>query len=257
MIVIDTHVHLLVSKAAPPLWEEISFTADVARQDGLDVICITEHLDAQYYPDLVHGIFLEGKLGGELRAPGVVRLENGLILSSGAEIALCGGGDVGVHAAPEILLALRREKGSYGLGELLATLPTESNALAVVAHHYYWPGKCIAGLADYTDRIHAIEMPAKDLDNAQRYSDLAERLNLALVGGSDAHTWLQVGSCRSDGDLDVAETFDPEHLRSMMIRRALQVRPLPAAAERIRMSKIFRTRLESQYARVGVNLRIG
>ncbi|PJD91621.1 MAG: hypothetical protein CK424_06230 [Legionella sp.] len=94
---IDTHTHLFLTKESKPDWKSINFYFDIARMKDLDVVCCTEHLDAIHYSHLLNDLFLNNILGGELLDEGVVRLPNGLIATSGAEVALSGGADVGLH----------------------------------------------------------------------------------------------------------------------------------------------------------------
>lgn len=242
---IDLHVHFLISKVAPPDWQDLAFLVESARNDGLDILGVAEHRDALHYQTLIDGLFSELRLGGTLIAPGVLRLENGLILSSAAEVALAGGGDVGVHAAPERLLALKSEKGAYTIGELLAALG-EDTGTTVVAHHYFWNNKSFAGLDYVADRLDAVELPAKDLAKADKYRELALVLDLPLVGSSDAHTWVQVGSCRSEVGVDVAHQFSHELLKYLVRQRRLSAVPMEQAAERIRISHLLRDQLEQR-----------
>jgi hypothetical protein len=248
MTSIDTHVHFLISKVAEPDWRELAFFVEAARGDGLDHICVSEHLDALHYESLVRGIFEEMRLGGEMLHPGVIRLGNGLVLSSAAEVALRGGGDVGVHARPEVLLALRREKGAYTVRELLDGLVADVDRVAVVAHHYYWANKSFDGLSENASRIDGLELPAKDLRNEERYRSLSASLSLPLIGASDAHTWVQAGSCHSviaDGDSLV---LDHGTLKRLMRKGALTATPIEHADERVRISKLLRQHMENAVA---------
>lgn len=244
---LDTHVHLLISKDARPDWSEIRFTFTAARRDGLDLLCICEHLDAIHYGALLEGLFEENRFMGQPMAPGVLRLDNGILLSSGAEVSLRGGGDVGVHASPAVLRRLERRKGHYSLGELLDTLQQSGEPTAVVAHHVYVGGKWIDELPSLGHRLNAIELPAKDLAAREKYRGLAAELNLPLVGGGDGHTWLQIGACYTH----IADTAWPDSTRFSLpefknILADKNVTPVPVlGAERfVRMSRLYRERLE-------------
>jgi hypothetical protein len=245
---IDTHVHLLVSKAAPPDWQEIPFMLDSARRDGLDVLCICEHLDAVHYPDLMRGLFIERRLPGTLLRPGVYRLENGLVISAGAEVSLRGGGDVGVHATTDLLLSLNRQKGFYSLPELLVLVAGQGDRCAAVAHHVYYGTKWIADLPKVGGRLDAVELPAKDLASRDKYRSLSGDLGLPLVGGGDGHTWIQIGACYTeldDGDLGSADDFSVPAFKAALKRRHVKPVPVPGAERFIRMSRIYRERLDA------------
>lgn len=241
---IDTHVHFLVSKEARPNWEEIKFATEVARYEGLSLLCICEHLDAIYYPELMDGLFIKRLLGGDLIEPGVLRLSNGLILSCGAEVSIEGGGDIGIHASVATILSLNRSKGAYSLQELLSKLSESSDTTLAVAHHVYWPRKWIENLSDSAPQLDAIELPAKDLSQTSRYDALGHDLKLPIIGGGDAHTWLQIGTCYSEVPLDESEFSGREILKSLMQQRRLMAVPLADASRRVKLSGLLRSHIE-------------
>lgn len=240
---IDTHVHLLISKTAKPDWAEIAFTTEVAVTEGLHVICVAEHRDALHYSELIEGLFFENKLGGELIEPGMLSLPNGSILSSAAEIALKGGGDVGVHASPEVLLSLRPEKAAYSLEELLAELHPHRHDVTVIAHHVFWKNKGIAELRQCAGLVDGLELPAKDLAQEVRYRALADELGLALVGGGDAHTWPQVGQCRNQLLVDSNPHFNRSVLKSAIRERDFTVVHGADVVSRVRLANMLRKRM--------------
>ncbi|RQR51938.1 hypothetical protein DIE07_29615 [Burkholderia sp. Bp9002] len=248
---LDTHVHLLISKTARPDWDEIRFTLDAARRNGLDVLCICEHLDAVHYPDLLEGVFDANRVGGERLAPGVLRLESGLLLSSGAEVSLRGGGDAGVHAPPDVLRRLERQKGFYALPQLLDVLKAGGGETAVVAHHVYFGRKWIDELPVVGKQLSAIELPAKDLASREKYELLAAQLELPMVGGGDGHTWLQIGACHTE--IDEAEwpdasVFSIARLKDALKRYRAEPVAVAGADRLVRMSRIYRQRLEQAAA---------
>jgi histidinol phosphatase-like PHP family hydrolase len=245
---IDTHVHFLVSKVAEPDWAEIGFAVRAARSDGIDIICVTEHLDAVNYEALVRGIFDEMRLGGTLIRPGVLQLDDGLILSSAAEIALKGGGDVGLHCSPQQLLALDRAKGAYSLADLVEHIAPFKDEVLLVAHHYFWANKSFAELPMLAQHVDAVELPAKDLAHTQDYVELAQRFDLPLIGASDAHTWVQIGSCRSHREVVSSGDFSHEELKRWVRGNELRAVPLEQAAERVRISRLLRDNLDARAA---------
>jgi hypothetical protein len=245
---IDTHVHFLVSKVAEPDWAEIAFAVSAARTDGVDILCVAEHLDALHYESLITGIFDELRLGGSSLAPGILRLDNGLILCSAAEVALKGGGDVGLHCAPKQLLAMDKARGAYSLSELIEYTTPFSEGALLVAHHYFWANKSFAELPHFAHKIDAVELPAKDLARTNDYTQLAQQLNLPMIGASDAHTWVQIGSCRSQFETSGDHDFDHGQLKRLVRDGALRAKPLEQAAERVRISRLLRDNLEAKAA---------
>ena len=127
-MLIDTHTHFLPSKSSTPDWKNISLYFDMAVNNDIDVLCYTEHLDAINYSSLLQEIFISNKLQGDIMGDGIIKLKNGLIVSSGAEISIAGGADVGVHANASTLLQLNTNKGFYTLESLVQSLQSLSNA---------------------------------------------------------------------------------------------------------------------------------
>ncbi|MCW7546921.1 hypothetical protein OO184_02895 [Photorhabdus sp. APURE] len=192
---IDTHVHLLVSKKQiEPDWRNISHMLHIACISGLDAICVTEHIEAVGYARLMREIFVENKLNGELY-DGCVVTPGGLTLYPGAEIQLRNGTNIGVHTDLDTLFLLDHRAGAYSLAELHRELTLRGTWFILVAHHIFWPGKTYPDHAELASYVRAIEVPAKDLKNVNKYIELAERYNLATTGGSDAHTFIQIGAC--------------------------------------------------------------
>nr|7RTY_A Chain A, PsfC [Pseudomonas syringae]7RTY_B Chain B, PsfC [Pseudomonas syringae] len=199
--VVDTHVHLLLSKKQRvPDWAAIKRMLDVAKVDELDALCVTEHIEADGYQTLMEGLFVENRLPGGDQHAGRLTYQ-GVAIFPGAELELANRTNVGVHTDLEGLLALDRAPGAYTLERLHAVLEQRGRPFKLVAHHIFWPGKTCDDLQALGRYVNAIEVPAKDLANAQNYVALAETLALDTTGGSDAHTFIQVGACRTAFEL--------------------------------------------------------
>jgi hypothetical protein len=190
---IDTHVHLLIDKLAEPdaaqIRERIAYAAD----RGLRAVCIMEHLDAAHYARLISEVFVENRLGWHPLEGGVMMTREGVMVFSGAEVSLHGGADVGVHAAPAVLLSLNRAKGHYTLSGLRQALQGSGQEFLIVAHHVLLPGKHCQELYDDPSLVDALEIPGKVPAMAPRYRELSHVFNLPVVSGSDAHVWVQIG----------------------------------------------------------------
>lgn len=191
---VDTHVHLLLSKRqSSPDWQAIGQVLEMASISGLDALCITEHVEADGYASLMQGLFVENQMGGYLHGENTLCVQ-GVCLFPAAELELANKTNVGVHTDLQGLLALERSAGAYTLAALHDRLKRRGKPFKLVAHHVLWPGKTCDDLEMLGRYIHAIEVPAKDMANAPRYVALAEALKLATTGGSDAHTFIQVGA---------------------------------------------------------------
>jgi hypothetical protein len=189
---IDTHVHMLIDKTASPSRVQMDMALKYAKRRGLDAVCVMEHLDAPYYPQLVEQLFITNYR--RYLAPGVIQTADGLMVFSGAEVSLSSGADVGVHTVPEVLLTLSRTKGFYSLRSLRNELDRRGEDFMIVAHHVLLPGKHSPELIEDARLVDALELPGKDPTNAAAYGRLAATLQLPVVCGSDAHVWIQIGA---------------------------------------------------------------
>ena len=243
---IDTHVHLLSTKKSRPDWEEIDFTFQVAKKKGIDIVCLTEHRDSQGFDELYSEIFGEKKLGGQALEDGVIVLSSGLMISSGAEISLRGGGDMGVHASVKAVMDMRSPSMTYTATELLDELERKNNSYVAVAHHLLGDGKWWCDFDNVIRKVDAIEVSGKHPHWVERYKGLAQKYNKACVSGSDAHTWIQLG---------VGKTLVPErflegesgesfiHGFKSVVRKAATVPCIHESADEVlRLSGYYRSR---------------
>jgi len=203
---VDSHVHFLVSKSqAMSDWDAIGNILAIAKIAGLDALCVTEHIEAKAYESLMLGIFRDNNLNGTMHSDGVVEVD-GVSLLPAAELELQNGTNVGVHTNFDTLISLTRESGAYTLESLHRALSQRERPFKLVAHHIFWPGKTCDDLLELGRYVNAIEVPAKDLANAEKYMALAKDLELATTGGSDAHTFIQVGACHTTFDMSATSS---------------------------------------------------
>lgn len=194
---IDTHVHLLLSKKQTmPNWSDVKNIMDVALIGGLDAVCITEHIEAAGYEALMNGLFVHHLFDAASSVDGTLSY-NGVAIFPGAELELADKSNLGVHTDLPTLLSLNRTPGAYTIDSIYETLKAQGTPFKLVAHHVFWPGKTPADMQLLGELVDAIEVPAKDLINIEKYTKLARDLNLGTTGGSDAHTFIQVGACQT------------------------------------------------------------
>lgn len=194
---IDTHVHLLVSKKqTTPDIQAINYMLDIARTSQISALCITEHIESVGYDNLMHALFIDNRLHAEI-FPEYILTRQGIKLYPGAELQIANGTNIGVHTSLDSLLQLNHNAGAYTLPELYDALSSHGGWFALVAHHIFWPNKTYPDHDELARYVSAIEVPAKDLDNVEKYLALSQKYGLATTGGSDAHTYIQIGACHS------------------------------------------------------------
>ncbi|MFM2666680.1 PHP-associated domain-containing protein [Vibrio mediterranei] len=197
---IDTHVHLLINKKQKkPDFIAINSMLDIAKASSITTICVTEHIESAGYDSLMREIFIENKLDGKLFSDHVLT-KQGIKLYPGAELQLENGTNIGVHTSLDILMNLNHEEGAYTLTELDKELASYKKWYSLVAHHIFWKNKTYPNHDELAHYVNAIEVPAKDLDNVEQYIELADKYNLPTTGGSDAHTFIQIGACYTELD---------------------------------------------------------
>lgn len=236
---IDTHVHLLVSKKQnEPDWVEIKKILDMAYEAGLTAVCVTEHAESAGYRQLMKSLFEDNVYNGQLAEGGVI-LPSGLMLYPGAEVQLSNGTNVGVHAPLQTLMELNTTAGFYSLDELEDYLQKVGKTFALVAHHIYWEGKTFPDHDRLAEVVSAIEVPAKDSRNSDKYRSLAEKYALPNTGGSDAHTFIQIGACYTQVQQD-GEHLSHEAFISSLREGSCMAQVSPAVERLVTTSKLYR-----------------
>ena len=159
-----------------------------ARQLGLDRLAITEHADIPGFWDVFSFLDDNGWRWQDLQ------------LLAGCEITVAEAADILVLGTPADLLDLKSCLGSWPSGHdhrpPLEDLLGAANNLGMltVGAHPFRPGRQLAHLPEnLLRRLDALEINARELERSAAVADLARRLDLPLVGGSDAHIFWQVG----------------------------------------------------------------
>jgi predicted metal-dependent phosphoesterase TrpH len=213
-VLIDLHAHTL------PLSHDSSLTADelieAAKAAGLDGICLTEH-DFAWDPEEV------GRLARRHRflvLPGMeVNTEHGHVLAFGLS-----GYRYGMHRVSE-----------------LARLAAQEGAVLLAAHPYRrqipWEPGDDGRWQEAIERalrnpcygvVVAVEgLNGRGSETENRFSlEVAERLGLPIVAGSDAHAREDVGRCateftgRIEGLEDLLEALRRGRFRALWLDRA-------------------------------------
>lgn len=240
---IDTHTHVLLTKTSSFEWEDIILHFEVARAHELDVVCLTEHLDAKEFDRLYSGIFIENRLGAKVIDDGIIQLSNGLIVASGTEVPLKGGGEVGLCTTMNLLNSLEKQNGYYDLGSLLSYLNNIDAPYSLIGNHLCNPKKWIKDIEKYKDSIDAIEILSKYKHLKNEYKNLSKLLNKPLVSGSDSHTWVQFGLSYTDVEIEKFSILD---FKKAIRNRDFKVYMDENTEKMIKVSELFRENLKSK-----------
>jgi len=190
---VDTHTHPKLSKHFAFDGRRVARMVRMARRVGLDAMALTEHFHATGYWEVA------AHLDRTYPARHGIYWADDLALIPGAEVNIREGAHVivlGEVAELRRLDAAFPEPLSGGyeprLGEFLDV--TEDFEVARIGAHMFRVGKELGKFRpDDLRRLHALEVNGKDFGTEVMLLAQARALDLPIVGGSDAHHWLQVG----------------------------------------------------------------
>jgi hypothetical protein len=190
---IDTHSHPKISKHFPLNPEAIVRMAAMGKRVGLDGLALTEHFHAagfwKVYEHLRtsyehrHGVFWTDRLA---LVPGAE-----VNIREGAHVIVLG--ELGeIERLDRAFPALLSNGYEPTLEEFLDS--SEPFALARIGAHMFRPKKELGKFpVRNLKRLDALEVNGKDFGSEVMLLTQARALGLPVVGGSDAHHWLQVG----------------------------------------------------------------
>jgi hypothetical protein len=190
---IDTHTHPLISKHLVFDPRVVARRVRVARRLGLDGVAFTEHFHARSY----------WRIYDHLDA--AYPVERGLYRAEG--LALIPGAEVNIREGAHLIVIaetaeLRRLDGAFpgrlsegyepGLREFL-DVTDDFDLVRIGAHMFRRTKELGKFAAGDLRRLHALEVNGKDFGTEVMLAVQARALGLPVVGGSDAHHWLQMG----------------------------------------------------------------
>jgi hypothetical protein len=190
---IDTHTHPKISKHFAFDPRAVGRMVTMARRVGLHGICLTEHFHATRYWDVAAHL--------EATYPCVrgVFWADDTALIPGAEVNIREGAHVIVLGEVAELRRLDAafpqrlsERYEPPLREFLEV--TDDFDVARIGAHMFRRSKELGKFAAADlRRLHALEVNGKDFGTEVMLLVQARALGLPIVGGSDAHHWLQTG----------------------------------------------------------------
>lgn len=224
---IDLHTHLKIAKRTAFRPVEVEHAAAALQSRNLNGLAVTEHAHGRGFWDIYHHLLREHpyrhgrfEVGGARIYPGMeVTLDEHVDISFIAPLAELRRLD----EAFEHRLTDGYHPGAFELADRIGAL--ELSAIRIAAHPLRddkssdrVPEELLGSLA------HAVEVNGRFTDEASitALEDLATRLDLPIVGGSDAHIWPQIGavatslSARSDRFADVRDAILARRCRPIL-----------------------------------------
>lgn len=223
----DFHTHIKISKRSqftPSYFQEMIAEAKAA---GLQALALTEHFNTDRFMDVyeylneqypyIHGYY-------EV---------DGFKIFPGMEIDVQEIGHILFIGDREDIMAIRQlldnytEKGSFIPFSELLDIGEQYELLKIGAHPFRESTPLHQLPAEQLRRLDALDLNGKDLysydqvDYRKRLEELAEKLQLPIVGGSDTHQFLQYGciinqlenDCQTVADLKTCIQAGNYHIR--------------------------------------------
>ena len=206
----DLHVHAKLSKPIPFNIDSLNLMLDQAQRRELDGFALTEHIHAPDYREIYQSL--------RKRFPyrkGIFYPDSHLYLLNGAEITLKDGGDIIILGEMEAVNFLDRSldlnQGYHpSLSEFLSKIP--KGVLLIGAHPFRPNGGLVKYASCELAHLCALELNGRDFGLEDQVKQVADKLGLPLVGGSDAHFWPQLGIRSTILPLDKVTISGIEHL---------------------------------------------
>jgi hypothetical protein len=148
---------------------------------------------------------------------------------------------------PDALMKIPQDKGAVSGNELFDLL-AEFDYVSVL-HHSLIPGKWPVNIEKWNHAIDAVELPGKHLEKECDYRSMASKWGKPIIGGSDAHTWIQLGVCRTEIQ-NTASThlyFSPKTLKIAFAHGQAQALPMQNSSALVNLTNLYRTRLDLKY----------
>jgi hypothetical protein len=190
---IDTHSHPKISKHFEFDPRAVTRMVGMARRVGLDGLALTEHFHAREFWAVANHL--------EATYP----MERGVFWAG--DLALIPGAEVNIREGAHVIVIgevaeLRRLDRAFprplssgyepSLREFLDV--TDDFDIARIGAHMFRRTKELGKFsAGELRRLHALEINGKDFGTEVMLLTQARALGLPIVGGSDAHHWLQLG----------------------------------------------------------------
>ena len=195
---IDMHCHSKITKKADFSIVHFRKLVQCALRNRLDYLILTEHYNTLAFHDIYDS------LDEHYTYDGFYYNAEGLRVIPGTEVDIKEGGHIILFGALEDVLAFRAsfperivKSDHLSFDELMER--RVKHKLYATGAHPFRNGKQIGlNLSDQQlKKLDFLELNAKDYLKEKEMVGLAERLDMSIVGGSDTHYPLQIGTVRN------------------------------------------------------------
>jgi len=244
---IDFHVHSKISKRFRFSLQDFGNIVTQARRTGLDAFVLTEHF---HIPDFwsIYDLLCQTYHYNE----GLLELDDGFRILTGAELGVAEGCDLLLLGTLDQLSAFSQRlpaspvTGYKPYFEETVRVAHSCGVLLFGAHMFRLEKELGKLGRVQLGSLDALELNGKDFLHDAAVRAEAEVLRLPVVGGSDAHFWLQVGI--------KATSLPIEELTHRSVAQAVAagagtVHSLPYGPMAVQMSKAYKRLLKASHKR--------
>ena len=238
---LDFHVHAMLSRAIPFKLADLEAMVDQAKKRGLDGFALTEHINA---PEYWNAYGLLKKIYPY--KDGIYQVEPDFVIINGAEISLLHGGDLIVLGDQEAIRKLDKKldlnKGHRPpLPDVIRV--ADEDLILIGAHPYRPTGGLLKFDPVFLRRLTALEINGKDYGIEADVRRTSADLGLPVVGGSDAHYWLQIGISSTRLPVDLVEL---PAIKKVIQAGLTEVRRTPDAAKIVETCNAYKRRIKEE-----------
>ncbi|MBZ4665408.1 PHP domain-containing protein [Mahella sp.] len=203
---IDFHCHGKPSKKLSFSLPYFSRYIRMAKRNGLDAIAFTEHFNTMDFYDIYH------KLDNAFPYADGYYDAYDVKVFCGMEINVKEGGHVLIIGYKKDILDIRAlfpeeiSKKDYPAFEHLMEL-ADSRGMIKIGAHPFRNSNILCRHDEYAlKQLDFIELNGKNIDQKDDVYDLARKINLPVIAGSDSHHWFQLG-CMKNRLRDECDSF--------------------------------------------------
>ena len=248
---LDFHTHGKLAKRLPFSTAYTDWLFGEARGAGLDALCLTEHFNTLQFEEVYGYILSRTKRDGDS-----LIAENGLRIFAGMETDIAEGGHVLSIGRPEDILELNRrlephkERDSFLPFERLSALFTEYPVLVGAGHPFREGGHIPELPEELLRRFDFLDLNGKDIaadreETERKTYELARRLRIPVVAGSDTHQAVQYGCIRTRFEKEFGTV---EEMRAEMKKGGYEIVVSDYASFQVRTAGLLKRALKEIHA---------
>ena len=248
---LDFHTHGKLAKRLPFSTAYTDWLFGEARGAGLDALRLTEHFNTLQFEEVYGYILSRTKRDGDS-----LIAENGLRIFAGMETDIAEGGHVLSIGRPEDILELNRrlephkERDSFLPFERLSALFAEYPVLVGAGHPFREGGHIPELPEELLRRFDFLDLNGKDIaadreETERKTYELARRLRIPVVAGSDTHQAVQYGCIRTRFEKEFGTV---EEMRAEMKKGGYEIVVSDYASFQVRTAGLLKRALKEIHA---------